>query len=361
MLNSQEKSGNSNYSDKCTSDSFEELGVSINRLLVEANESGVLEEYFNDLLSDHTEDLLSKEKKQLFEICQQLQQEKNLNSYIRLAEPVIGELAMDNLKVENRLLESNEEAMRAMYGSRREHESLYRANFRKRLASPLHIKNQHALIVSKNNIIEEEVTDFREITDKFETNTHRRLDALDSEYMSGLKREKVLKELSEEIVVNENFENIDLQQFLDPVITAYLSETLFRSFKEITNDEEREEFFGRYLLNLKTESNTLNLRKKINGILEAYRPIFKDRIERFNRINDEISATLKKYSDTGNRQYTETIAPQDLRNILKTQTKNIDEVYNRISGRGTVIIKNFYGLNEKLAAAQELLKEEWRK
>jgi len=361
LLNSQEKSGNYNYSDKLTGDSFEELGVSINQLLEEANESGALEEYFNDLLSDHTEDLLSEEKKQLFEVCRKLQQEKNLNSYIRLAEPVIGELAMDNLKVENRLLESNEQAMRAMYGSRREHEYLYRANFRRRFTAPSRTKNQHELIVSKNSIIEEEITDFREITDRFEKNTYRRLDALDSEYMSGLEKEKVLKELSQEIVINETFENIDLKQFFDPVITAYLSETLFHSFKEITKAEERKNFFDRYVVSLNAGDAAFNLRKNINCVSQTYRPMFQDRIERFNRVSDEISATLKKYSDTGDEQYSEALTPQELRDILKSQTATVDDTYNRISGRGTVLIKNFYGLNEKLAAAKELLKEDWRK
>ena len=361
MLNSQEKSENSNYSDKLTNDSFEELGVSINRLLEEANEPKALEEYFNDLLGEHTEDLLSEEKKQLFEICRQLQQEKNLNSYIRLAEPVIGELAMDNLKVENRLLESNEEAMRAMYSSRREHEYLYRANFRRRFTAPSQTKTQHELIVSKNSIIEEEIIDFREITDKFEKNTHRRLDALDSEYMSGLEKEKVLKELSQEIAVNENFENIDLRQFFDPVITAYLSETLFRSFKEMTKDEDREDFCDRYAVSINTGDAAVNLRKKINRVSQTYRPMFQDRIDRFNRVSDEILATLKKYSDTGGEHYSETLTPQELRDILKSQTATVDDVYNRISGRGTVIIKNFYGLNEKLANAKEFLKDDWRK
>ena len=361
MLNSQEKSGKYNYSDKLTGDSFEELGASINQLLEETTDPRALEEYFNDLLSDHTEDLLSEEKKQLFEVCRQLQQEKNLNSYIRLGEPVIGELAMDNLKVEKRLLESNEEAMRAMFSSRREHEYLYRANFRKRLTSPSHTKNQHELIVSKNSIIEEEITDFREITDKFEKNTYRRLDALDSEYMNGLEKEKILKELSQEIIANENFENIDLKQFFDPVITAYLSETLFQRFKEVTKVEERDNFFERYLLSLSPGETAFNLRKKINCVSQTYRPMFQDRIDRFNRISDEISATLKKYSDTGDEHYSETLTTQELRNILKSQTSTVDEAYNRISGRATVIIKNFYGLNEKLAAAKELLKEDWRK
>ena len=358
MLNSQEKSGNSNYSDKLTGDSFEELGASINQLLEETTDPRALEEYFNDLLSDHTEDQLSEEKKQLFEVCRQLQHEKNLNSYIRLAEPVIAELAMDNLKVENRLLESNEQAMRAMYGSRREHEYLYRANFRRRFTTPSQTKNQHELIVSKNNIIEEEITEFREITDKFEKYTYRRLDALDSEYMNGLEKEKILKELSREITVNENFENIDLKQFFDPVITAYLSETLFQSFKEITKAEERKNFFERYVVSLSPGDTPFNLRKKINCVSQTYRPMFQDRIERFNRVSDEIVATLKKYSDTGDEQYSEALTPQELRDILKSQTATVDNAYNRISGQGTVLIKNFYGLNEKLAAAKELLKED---